>query len=541
MSRRISVRGDGRTEYWGLLLMRNRVAAGLLSCFVLVGCGSRSKLSPAVLFCDVDSDCDRSNLCAANVCEAGTCVPAEPVVCEPSSACVTSECNPGTGLCDETPVTTDEDQDGYFAPRPGYLPGAPGACGDDCDDSSALARPDGIEVCDGTDNDCDGIVDNGSELLPGPNDDLTPIRVPSAMSDRSGSGSIAYGAGYFAMTYSAHVPSLDKLRSYFRGLSFDGLEVVPETRINQVNSPSWSASLAWSGSAFGAAWSDGRRAQNYEIYFSLFDPTGEKRIMDLQLTDASDMSLDPEVLYDQGRFLVFWPDRRNGNSQLFMQMLSPSGKAIGGNVTITPQVDSVNAESPSAAAALETYGLVYLVASATSGALEFRTFEKKYLTEVAPVVTLAQGTDEQPRLPRVVALRDKYLVTWHVDKRQDGPRSAIFAAILDERGNVLHGPTAITPFGARARDAGTVSFGDRALLGWADDVEGSYEIYAQVIDENLSVIEEPIQLTDTPRDSVGPDFARSEDGKLGMLFNDSLEGPSVAYFLSFGCSELVLK
>jgi hypothetical protein len=54
----------------------------------------------------------------------------------------------------------DEDSDGF---RSGFCDGA------DCDDSSALANPRGVEVCDGLDNDCDGKTDGqdvpGAELL----------------------------------------------------------------------------------------------------------------------------------------------------------------------------------------------------------------------------------------------------------------------------------------------------------------------------------------------------------------------------------------
>jgi hypothetical protein len=47
----------------------------------------------------------------------------------------------------------DEDGDGYSY------------CGSDCDDRNEDARPGGTEVCDAVDNDCDGIVDEGTECF----------------------------------------------------------------------------------------------------------------------------------------------------------------------------------------------------------------------------------------------------------------------------------------------------------------------------------------------------------------------------------------
>ena len=49
--------------------------------------------------------------------------------------------------CMEDGEEQDRDEDGF------------GACFDDCNDGSDEARPGGIEVCDGIDNDCDGQID----------------------------------------------------------------------------------------------------------------------------------------------------------------------------------------------------------------------------------------------------------------------------------------------------------------------------------------------------------------------------------------------
>lgn len=99
--------------------------------------------------CFADEDCNDSNSCTADVCEAGQC---EYTNLEDSTEC--DDENPNTvndaccsGFCYGE---TDEDGDGYGD--------------DDCDDTNPEVNPGAEEVCcDEIDNNCDGDVDEGCE------------------------------------------------------------------------------------------------------------------------------------------------------------------------------------------------------------------------------------------------------------------------------------------------------------------------------------------------------------------------------------------
>ena len=62
---------------------------------------------------------------------------------------------------------------------------------EDCDDAEADASPDGAEVCDGIDNDCDGTADNDDEVY-GDGEDCAALSCQDVLDARSGAGDGAY-------------------------------------------------------------------------------------------------------------------------------------------------------------------------------------------------------------------------------------------------------------------------------------------------------------------------------------------------------------
>ena len=74
--------------------------------------------------------------------------PGAPEVCDDG---VDNDCD-GLVDCEDTEdCMVDADGDGYYAPP----------CGDDCDDGDAGVYPGAPEICDGIDNNCDGVIDEG--------------------------------------------------------------------------------------------------------------------------------------------------------------------------------------------------------------------------------------------------------------------------------------------------------------------------------------------------------------------------------------------
>ncbi|MEO8066644.1 MAG: MopE-related protein [Flavobacteriales bacterium] len=109
----------------------------------------------------LDDDADGFTTCQGDCNDANANInPDATEVCDG----VDNDCN---GLVDDgfPQQYADNDGDGFgnmLQPLPCDTPGVANA--DDCDDQNAATFPGAVEVCDGLDNDCDGVIDEGIDL-----------------------------------------------------------------------------------------------------------------------------------------------------------------------------------------------------------------------------------------------------------------------------------------------------------------------------------------------------------------------------------------
>ena len=107
-------------------------------------------------------DCDDGNQTKGDGCEPDCTFTPPPqcgfLACNDMDACTVDVCNPPLG-CQFN--TIDADKDGF---SPGKCAAGSGQRGGDCNDGNAAINPGATDACDGIDNDCDGVVDNGAKL-----------------------------------------------------------------------------------------------------------------------------------------------------------------------------------------------------------------------------------------------------------------------------------------------------------------------------------------------------------------------------------------
>jgi len=514
-------------------------------------CGARTELYlppplPPEPECDVDADCPGyDNLCGLVICvdtehydgglptlPAGAvmppraCVPLEPVDCDDQDTCTIDSCVPETGECEHGPATLDSDGDGHRAPLPGMVAGAPGSCGDDCDDSSPLAYPGNEELCDGVDNDCNGVVDDDAKFTPLTED---PLQISGNIAPAE-PGGLAFNGDTYMSIYSGTASGFDM---YATRLDPEGNKLSPiEEKIGLQNADSYGGPIVWTGDRYGVAWQD-RRDGDYEIYFTLLDPEGVKIIADTRLTNSWGFSVNVDLAWNGSEFVVLWQDDRTGVFEVMAQRVSVDGLPLGGNTTLSPP--GLNNEAPAIASGTQGIGVAWANGDAGFQSIRFQTFAHQSLSATSTVIELTNGFTEAV-YPTVAYNLDHYVVSWY---DRTAPLKAIYAATVSEQGDVLVAQTPISSPGSyRSRYPQILPLGDRALVLYADDRDNNngYELYSRMINTDLSPLDSEQRLTNAPYDSITPVAAFGPDGTLGILFRDDRSGGAHhVWFMRLGC------
>jgi len=456
----------------------------------------------------------------------GICVDLDPVDCDDGDECTDDKCEPKTAECKHEPVTLDKDKDGFRGPLDGFLPGSPGSCGDDCDDTSDLAYPGNNEVCDGVDNDCNAIIDDGATYIPLLNN---PVRLSADDHAPASSGGLAWSGTSYAAVYTGTVDDGFSMRLSMLAPTGDPLG--PAQPIVFQNGDNAGGPVVWVGDRYGVAWQD-RRTGDYEVYFTLLQEDGAKVLADQRLTDAPGFSINTTLTWTGSEFVVIWQDEREGIFDIYGQRLSLDGAKQGGNVKLTQAFSAPN-EGPQAAAGLTTIGLVWSVGDPSKRFVDFQLLNRD-LTPNGQAMSLTDGTT-QAVYPTITWNQDRYIVVWF-DKTAN-PK-AIYGAVVDETGQVLVPPKALTQPGQfRSRYPTIKALGDRALIVYADDRDQNdgYELYTLMLDQKLNPISQERRITFAKRDSIYPIAEFGPDGNVGILFRDDRDGAQHAWFTRLGC------
>jgi len=249
------------------------------------------------------------------------------------------------GVC--SPVCTDADGDGYYAQS---------GCGTaaDCNDHNGTVYPGAPELCDGIDNQCPGdpgygTVDEGCFQKIGNDVRITNDVSYSYMPSLAWTGS-EYGVSWVDDRDNPNISE----EIYFARISASGAKIGSDVRITNDANLSRDPSLAWTGSEYGVSWVDDRDG-NFQIYFARISTDGTKIGADIRITNDANGSSGPSLAWTGSEYGVSWRDYRDGNDEIYFARISASGTKVGADVRITN--DSNWSELPSLVWTGSEYGV----------------------------------------------------------------------------------------------------------------------------------------------------------------------------------------
>lgn len=524
------------------------VVAGAL-CSLSLGCGARSSLAEqkggtggtfleeiagaggkktAPSSCILDADCfDPEDRCNPAICVEGSCQPLAPILCDDKDECTEDSCDPWTGGCIFTPLSFDLDRDGFKGPRPGKKAGEPGSCGDDCDDTSPLAYPGGKELCDGVDNDCNGIIDDEAKFIPV---DTAPIQVSTPGLTQAYATGMAYSSHGYLASYSGEIKNSTDL--YNRLLDLTGEPIGNANQMNGASGDAIGGPSVWTGDRFGSIWSD-RRDGNYEIYFNTFSPSGTKLGPDVRLTETSGFSINPTLAWNGSSFLAVWQDNSAGNFEVVGQRISLDAKLIGENEYLaTPILFEKNAEAPSIAATSQGTGIVYRIGDSFTSTIFFAPFDDHWKPQVAPV-NIATGSNYID--PYIVRNGSDFIIVW--GEKQP---FRIFGAVVDFKGKILLSKQELSPKdGSPYRRPLALPLGDRVIVTYSRQQDDGYELFSKTFSSKLEPLSPQQQLTQSIGDDFGQSLIFGPDGDIGVLFDGKITNgnklSNAAFFTRLRC------
>ncbi len=405
------------------------------SSLLLCQCGGRSAIPEGdgtgpLIACNQSGDCFDGNLCVTKACVEGYCHTVETKTCDDANPCTSDLCDPPTGNCYFPLKVHDNDGDGFYGPLPGTQAGAPGSCGNDCNDSNASVYPGAPEICDGLDNNCDGIVDNGVYSY---SPSGYRVQVTDSTFTEAGLDGLAYNGSYFGLTFTGDKSQSDN-QGYFTGYDSFGNRVVPITNVSQTAQNGFGGPLIWTGSVFASAWEvHGDRA--YDIYFNQLDVNGKKVGPDVRITNSSGFSISPSLAWDGVNYWTAWADDNGGNSpfQVYGQMVSKEGQRVGNAHALTDL--RLDARSPILLHGPSSNILLFITGNdpSLSPQLQRRIMAQLLGADMSPVGSSIYLSESGASEYTADWVGDRYVAAWSTE----GPGSTLLAASIDATGNVV--------------------------------------------------------------------------------------------------------
>ena len=246
----------------------------------------------------------------------------------------------------------------------------------------------------------------------------------TASEGSSGSPSLAWNGTEFGLAWSDDRTGVSEI--YFARINSSGVKQGEDVRVTETAQYSGLPSLAWTGTEYGVAWMDGPYSGGSYIYFARLSPEGVKQGTDVQLTNGSRSISGPSLAWAGTEYGLAWSEGAYQQQEIYFARVSSSGVKQGASLSLTS--NSWDSRDPSLVWTGSQYGLAW------EDGRGVYTYRDIYFARV----TSAGGRDgsnvrvtmgEMSWVPSLAWAGAEYGVLW-----RDSRSSEIYFALLDSNG-----------------------------------------------------------------------------------------------------------
>jgi len=284
-----------------------------------------------------------------------------------------------------------------------------------------------------------------------------------------------------------------------------------ESRITNAASFSGYPALVWTETEFGLAFVDNRDG-NYEIYFSRINSLGEKIGDEVRVTNTSGSSLDQVLAWSGSEFGLAFEDAQTGVWEIYFTRLDSLGQEIGDEIKITTHTTGA-AEDPTLAWAGSEFGLAF-----TDSRSGFRAI---YFTRVSSdgieIGDEAQIISPTSLWPSLVWSGTEYGVTYDWVNLSD--RYEVRFVRLTWEGVRIGGITLVSGNSNDSNPMSNLIFsGSEYAETWLEQVSGSNEVWFVRLSASGTKIGTNTQITNIPASfSTSPSITQ-RNGEYGLAW-----------------------
>ncbi len=390
------------------------------------------------------------------------------------------------------------------------------------------------EICNGRDDDRNGIIDDGFVWRAAP--DPTAVLVSNLESEPSGFAS--NGERYLAFYEGSTGSALDVFAT---PLDEAGNRLRDEQPLTGLVSSAHGGTvhgraIAWAGDRYGVAWIDDRSNPYGQIFFNVLNLDGDRLVAD-DVSVRADWGFNPSLDWNGKRFVAVWsgplsgPFQAANGSTIFARPIEPDA-ALGAQLTNCAAGLPTVQYNPFVAAAADRTAAAW-IGGDTNG-VYFALLDHDLKLVSGPLQLNADGAPGD--FVRLAKVQTGWVAVWH--GTAEGQRT-IWGVQLDADGALIAPVRRIIDTPGHARYPFPISTGDRIIMVYSDDRDEGhgYDVFGVTLDASLAPLAGPDRLTDAPGDSIFPTASFGPHGDIGVIFRDDRTGVGQVYFTRLLCTK----